>query len=532
MTFVTAAAHRLILLAGWRRAAAAFIAGALSALAMPPFGIFPILALTLPALVWLVDGTVEARGRLRAARSAAFIGWAFGFGYFLAGLWWIGSAFLVDTEAFAWMMPFAVIGLPIGLALFPALGLFLARLLWRDGTARIFALGVGLGASEWLRGHILTGFPWNSLGYALADHELIGQTASLVGMEGLTPIAIILLAAPATLIDRGGGGFNLRPTFIALAGLVSMATFGALRLPGEPVQMVADFSVRIVQPDIPQDDKFRIDAAADIMARYVGLSRQSTGPDHPDLSNTDLLVWPESAFPFLLSRSPSVLAMIAELLPEGAVLATGAARAEGEGEDRRVYNSIQMVATDGSITATYDKVNLVPFGEFLPFQSALEAMGIRQLTRLPGGFSAGDRRRNIVLANGLKLAPLICYEVIFPNDLVDTNERPDALLNVTNDAWFGITPGPHQHFSQARIRAIEQGLPLIRSANNGISGVVDPWGRTLEKLALGDDGVLDSPLPSALSPTIYTRHGFALFGAIYALSLAAALLVRRRFDIT
>jgi apolipoprotein N-acyltransferase len=514
--------HRLVLLDGKARLAVGALAGAASALAMPPYGLWPILFLTFPAAVLILDGTGSDRHGLRAA---AYSGFAFGFGYFLAGLWWIGMAFFVPGDSYQWMMPFAVLGLPLFLALFTALGFVIARALWSNGPGRILAFAFGLSVSEWLRGHVLTGFPWNEFGYALANTSLIGQSASLVGVEGLTVIAAAVFAAPATLNDETGA-WRWRPPTIALGILVALAAFGAARLYISGETQFTDTTVRIMQPNIPQDDKFRPSAKNEIMARYLALSQQKTS-ESGTLERVDILVWPESAFPFFLAKTPDALAQIGGLLESDQILLTGAARLdESVPGKKRVFNSIHALGSDGSILATYDKVHLVPGGEFLPFQGALESLGIRQLTRLPGGFSPGEEPHNIVLPSGLKLGPLICYEAIFPTGVYD-DERPDALLNVTNDGWFGDTPGPHQHFAQARVRALEQGLPLIRAANTGISGVVDPLGRTLVSLPLGGEGAFDAKLPVASRATPYSRYGFWVLVFLYFTTIVGAIATPR-----
>jgi apolipoprotein N-acyltransferase len=522
--------HRIVLAWGWRRALIALVAGAASALAMPPFAVFPVLFVTLPVLVWLIDGTAAGAGRLAALVPAAVVGWCFGFGYFVAGLWWIGAAFLVDAKDFAWLMPFAVVALPAGLALFYALALVVARLLWTWSAVRILALALTLGGAEWLRGHVLTGFPWNSLGYALADNSWLGQAASLVGMEGLTPIAIAIFAAPATLI-AGTGWRRLRPMALALGALAALAIFGAVRLDrAGPIAATAT-RVRIVQPVVAEEDKLRPDRKADIVQRYLALSDEATGPASSGVGDFSLLVWPESAFPFFLERNPEVLAAIGRLLPATTTLVTGAARAEvpADGSRPRFYNSIRVIAGDGRIVGTYDKVHLVPFGEFLPWQSLLERLGFRQLTQLIGGFTAGTGPKTLLLPGGLKIAPMICYEAIFPGAAVVEADRPDAIVNVTNDDWFGDTPGPRQHFAQARVRAVEEGLPLVRSANNGISAVVDPYGRIARFLRLDDAGVVDSALPPPLPPTVFAQSGERAVAVVYgvlALTLFAGF--RRR----
>jgi apolipoprotein N-acyltransferase len=241
------------------------------------------------------------------------------------------------------------------------------------------------------------------------------------------------------------------------------------------------------------------------------------------------VIWPESAFPFLLTREPDALAQIADLLPEGTVLITGAVRAPeappGE-KITRAYNSVYVIDHDGSILSVYDKVHLVPFGEFLPFQNFLESLGIMQLTKLPGGFIPGERRRAMSVPRAPRMLPLICYEIVFPDEAVPRGERPGWLLNVTNDGWFGISSGPYQHLQQARVRAIEQGLPLVRAANTGISAVIDPLGRIVKSLPLGTEGVMDASLPRRIDPPLYVRTGDGVVGLI--LGAALVIVIRRR----
>lgn len=519
-------AGRTTLLSGWRRAAAAIAAGAVSALAMPPFSAWPVLALTLPVAVWLIDGAAGAT-RLRSVLAAARIGWCFGFGYFLAGLWWIGSAFLVDADVFGWLMPFAVVGLPMGLALFPAAGFALARLVWSGGARRVFAFALGLGLAELARGHVLTGFPWNSFGYALADQLWLGQFASVIGVEGLTFLCLAIFAAPATLGD-------LRPRLglvgLAVAALAGLAVFGAARLTwaGE-TEFDPNVTVRALQPEIPQDMKTQEAARDTIMDAYLALSDEARSPEAKGFADATLTVWPESAFPFLLSRTPEALDRIGRSLAPGATLATGSVRGErrADGEGADFWNAVHLVGDDGSILATYDKIHLVPFGEYLPLQSWLEAIGLEQLTRLQGGFSAGSRPTLIALPQGPRFRTLICYEAIFPEE-VATGDRPDFFLNVTNDAWFGRTPGPYQHAAQARVRTVEQGLPMVRSANGGVSSVVDAYGRVVAALPLGQRGTVDARLPRPIAATVYHTTGGWLFLILPVAFLAVVCIKRSR----
>jgi apolipoprotein N-acyltransferase len=284
-----------------------------------------------------------------------------------------------------------------------------------------------------------------------------------------------------------------------------------------------------MQPNLQQDVRFNYAAKAEVMQKYLALSDRASGPQSTGVRDASILIWPESAFPFFLTREADAMAQIAELLPNGTILITGSVRAPDLPPDVRItraYNSIYAIDHDGSVLSIYDKLHLVPFGEYLPFQDWMERWGFEQLTKLPGGFIAGARRRTMAIPNAPRVLPLICYEAIFPGDVVSRDDRPGWIVNLTNDGWFGISTGPYQHLQQARLRAIEEGLPVVRAANTGISAVIDPLGRIVARLGLGIEGVLDSSLPSALAPTIYARTG----DIPVAIIVAAALIfsIRRR----
>jgi apolipoprotein N-acyltransferase len=519
---------------GWGRLTWAFLAGALGALAMPPFGVLPALVVSLTAAVWLMDGATRGDPRLwRTLLPCALVGWAWGFGYLTAGLWWLGSAFLVEADEFAWALPLGVVGLPAVLALFFGAGFAAARLLWSPGAGRICGFAVGIAAAEWLRGHLFTGFPWNTLGMALGQNLWLTQSACLVGLYGLTLIAVLVCAAPATLATEGSAIRRLGPTALAALALGGLALFGAHRVPAGSEATVPGVRLRLVQPNLPQDAKFRPENRDDIMRRYLTLSDRATGPRSTGIGDATHLVWPESAFPFLLERDARALAQIAALLPRGVTLVTGAARADAPlpGEERpRFFNSVQVVMDDGTIAETYDKGHLVPFGEYFPhfIDAGLRDLGLRQFVHVPGGFEAGESRRNLTVRGLPPVAVTICYEAIFPGVVVDEAERPGLILNVTNDAWFGLTPGPYQHFAQARLRTVEEGLPLVRAANNGVSAVVDPYGRVTASLGLGFEGVVDADLPTAIWPTSFAKLGLMVFFTLIVGCAASALACRPR----
>jgi apolipoprotein N-acyltransferase len=520
----------IVLASGWRRAMIACAAGVVSVLAMAPFNIWPVLFVTFPVAIWLIDGAGAGR---RGIVAAAWTGWWFGFGYFVAGLYWIGYAFLVDAQTFAWLLPLAVAGLPAYLALFTAAGFALARALWTSDGWRILALAFALTVTEYLRGHLLTGFPWNAFGYALSAVPALAQTASLIGLWGLTFITVAVAGSPAVLVDDAS--LPRRRLWVAPAlavlTLVAMAAFGAARLAAMPTRFVENVRLRIMQPNLPQDQKFNYGAKADVMRKYLTLSDRSTGPATTGVKDATVLIWPEAAFPFFLKNEPDAIAQISELLPQGTVLVTGAVRPpDGTARGQvvtRAYNSIYVIDHDGAELAVYDKLHLVPFGEFLPFQSLLERIGLTQLTKVQGGFIPGSKRNAIAVPRTPRMLPLICYEVIFPGEMTSDIERPGWIVNLTNDGWFGISTGPYQHLQQARLRAVEEGLPVIRAANTGISAIIDSAGRVVTELGLGEEGVLDSGLPVAASATVYARLGNLPIAIVIAMT-AIIVLVRRR----
>jgi apolipoprotein N-acyltransferase len=318
------------------------------------------------------------------------------------------------------------------------------------------------------------------------------------------------------------------PLALGLAVLAGLGGWGAWRLHRTPTRIVDNVHLRIMQPNLQQDVRFNYAARKEVMDRYIALSSRSSGPQ--SVHDVTHLIWPESPFPFILAREPDALAQITSLLSPRTVLITGAIRL-AEPVDRahpRAFNSIYVIDHDGTIAALYDKVHLVPFGEYLPFEHLLERLGLQELTKQQGGFLAGDRRRLITVPGAPRALPLICYEIIFPGDVAPPGERAGWIVNVTNDGWFGISTGPYQHFEQARVRAIEEGLPLARAANTGISAIVDPVGRVIDSLPLGSEGVLDSPLPRPLAAPIYARVGDA--PALMILAIALLLVVRRRLD--
>ncbi|HTO40270.1 MAG TPA: apolipoprotein N-acyltransferase [Rhizomicrobium sp.] len=501
-------------LSGWRRCGAALCAGAISALAFAPFNIFVAQLLGYAALLLLLEGVATRRPAL----TMALIGWAFGFGQFFVGLFWISHAFQVDAAKHAWQIPFVLTLLPGGLALFPALACAAAALFRRSSIGRALGLAAALGLAQYLRGHILTGFPWNIAAYGWGAMPEILQSTSVLGAYGLGVLTIAFGTSLGLLFGRNGGRSYLLP--VAMLGLFAvMWGWGALRL-AEPVPSVPDVQVRIVQPNIAEAEKFDPRFAVRNWNRLLELSRRPAPvpPTH--------IVWPESAVPFFLEREPAALDAITVLTGNSHVLITGASRVATQSNGKpNYYNSVYIFGHRGEILGVYDKFHLVPFGEYLPLESFFHALGVDRLVNSPGGFSAGPGPRTFTLPGAPAVGPLVCYEIIFPGDVAG-QPRPGWLVNVTNDAWFGTFSGPYQHLLIARVRAIEEGLPIVRAAGTGVSAIIDPKGRVVAELGMERMGVLDGALPAALPATFYAKHGDLLYVVLVILmgGLAGVLL--------
>ncbi|WP_282604672.1 apolipoprotein N-acyltransferase [Pelagibius sp. Alg239-R121] len=494
-TFLGRCAGFLAALTGWRRHAAAAVCGALGAAALPPVYLIPLLIPAFCGLLWLLDGV----GR---PRQALFLGWSFGFGHGLVGLYWVGYAFLVDAAQFGFLMPFAVAGLAALLAVFQALAIYaVAQLSWR-GVARGVALAVFWVLSEWLRSWIFTGFPWNLMGSVWTFSPEMLQLAALTGVWGLSFLTLLAASVPAALAGGDEPKIRVRLVVGLFFLLPALAwTGGAVRLASAPIpetHVVEGVTLRLVQPNVEQSRKWQRDLRRGHLDDLIRLSRS------PGFEAVTHVIWPETAIPYLISndsRDADLRSLVAAASPANGLLLTGAPRA-GDGRSgstersvgggRLTWNSLIALDATGTARETYDKFHLVPFGEYVPLRWLLS---FSKLTAGRGDFSSGPGMTTLSFPGLPPVSPLICYEIIFPGQVVDPDHRPSWMLNVTNDAWFGDSSGPRQHFATARMRAVEEGIPVIRVANTGISGVIDGYGRVLGEMALGTEGILDIALP-------------------------------------
>jgi len=517
------AAQELALLTGWRRNLTALALGAVLAAALPPVDIMPLALVVFPLFLWLDDGSATPWASAR-------LGYLFGLGYFVAGMYWVAAALFVDIGRFWWALPFAVLGLPALLAVWVGLGTFaatFARL--RLGTTylgRACLFAVAWAGAEWLRGHALTGLPWNLAGYVWAGGFPGGiavlQTTAWVGIYGLSLLTVLAASLLALFgmpsLTPLSAARRFAPAIASAALILLPAGAGTLRLFLSP-PATTDVWLRLVQPSIPESSKWNPDAAE---ANFHRLSELSSAPSHHPLA---AVIWPEAAATYLLERDPVHRDAIAGLAPPGGYVVTGALRGpEPPLRVTAVWNSVEAIDGSGTIVARYDKAHLVPFGEYMPLGSVLP---IRKITPGAIDLSPGPGPRTIALAHLPPFTPLVCYEAIFPGAIIDRGERPDWILNVSNDAWYGRSAGPYQHFAMARTRAVEEGLPLIRVANNGISGVVDANGRVRAHTRLDAVGHADVALPAVGAPTLYGRAGDWLFLAMLILGAAPAAIRAR-----
>lgn len=520
-----------LLTSAWAPRFLAVTAGLAAAFAHPPFGlVFGILGYG--ALMRLGETTGP-----RPLRSAFLRGWLAGLGYFTVSVGWVAEAFLVEPEIYGWMAPFALTFLAGGLAVFWGGALVAYRLTRPKGVWRVLAFAGALAGFEWLRGHVLSGFPWDVPGETWRAGSAPSQAASLVGIYGLGWITVALGAAPALLLDKTPVRARAIAIALAAAGLAGLYGYGAARLASAAEGRPDATRLRIVQANIDQKDKWKPENLAEIFDTYEALTRR------PAARPADVVIWPEAALPAVIDElvapgSPYALRLVHMLAP-GQTVMMGANRVgpspDGAAGAYDYFNSLVAFRREGEalrVTGVYDKYKLVPFGEFMPMGDLAARVGFRSLVHMPDDFTRGPPPRAISPAGLPRVQPLICYEALFP-ELSQVRRqgegpRPQWFLNVSNDAWFGATSGPWQHLNIASYRAIEEGIPMVRSTPTGVSAVIDAYGRTVEgaKLGQGEMGVIDASLPPVVGETTYSRIGDLIFAFMLLLSGASPVLSR------
>ena len=510
---------RLAGLTGWRRLAAAAGFGGLATLALPPADAVPLLLIAFPGLLWLLDGA-------RTKRQAFAIGWFFGFAHHLLGLYWISAALFTDIERFWWALPLSAAGLPILLAMFTGFATLLVWVLKARGLGRAVLFAASWALFEWLRGHVFTGFPWNLAGYGWTGFLPVLQSVSLIGIYGLSLLTVLVASLPVGLADPAVPRRRAWGALAAgLALFAALGVWGGQRLAGATDAAVPGVRLRLVQPAIDQRLKW---APGERVRNVQQQMELSAAPSAEPITH---VIWAETAVPLFLDQDARLRQALGSVTPSGGLLVTGVPRMEpGPDGEPLYYNSLAAVDGSGAVTGRFDKFHLVPFGEYMPLRRWLP---VGAIAGNGAEFSAGPGPVSLSLKGLPPVSPLICYEVIFPGAVVpaaaEGAERPRWMLNLTNDAWYGNTAGPHQHFAISQTRAVEEGMPMVRVANTGISGVVDSHGRVTAMLPLGHRGVLDAVLPEALpNPTLYGRVGDGAFGLLLLICFAVGLRARHR----
>lgn len=484
---------------GWKRQMWVFLCGALTSFALPPFYFTPVCFLTFPIFIILIDSISAIQNNKKRFLTYAFSCGFFGFSYFICSLWWLCNALLTDPDSFGWAVPFAILGPPFYLSLYWFFAGFIVGLLWTKDIARFFVLAFALGLAEWLRAFLFTGFPWNALGYTAMPTPMFMQSDAIVGLYSMNILAVLVYSLPTVLLTNEKKKVALS---LCLSLILVHSGFGFYRLntiPNTADNKKSDYWVRIVQPSIQQDIKLSNITREAIFAAHMRLSATPPSGNNPE---PDFIVWPEASIPYLLHNNSPTTMRIASFLKPKQWAIIGAVRVSNDylNAQTEYFNAIAVINNKGKILNISDKLHLVPFGEYLPYQNLLEKIGLRILTNNIGGYSAASVRKTVTMPNGFSYLPLICYEAIFPHEMTFEGASPQAIINVTNDAWFGLTPGPYQHLQQAQLRAVELGIPLIRAANNGISAVIDSYGRIVVALQQNTIGIIDSPIPSPITP--------------------------------
>ncbi len=503
------------------KAVASFIAGLITVLALPPYdqwwALFPGISL----FFFVLSRTESWKGGL-------LYGCLFGFGYFLFGLFWIGNAFLVEDNPYKWVWPLSVTGLPVILSTFPALAAAIyIRILRRNDIYDSLAFAAAFALSEWLRGHILTGFPWNLFGFGWSSVLPMTQILSVGGVYLLTFLTLFWGCLPGVLFSVPEKRVSkIILTLLGTGLLAASYAYGYQRLSNNPPALDNALKIHLVQPNIAQADKWKREKMADNFIRHIKYSQAKQEAD-----STTLIIWPETAVSYLVMNTEEALNEIGDAISSHgkAYLLTGALRRlKDEAGNKTYFNSLVVLNAEGQKEAVYDKAHLVPFGEYIPFQQWIPLKPVVQFE----GFVAGPGPQTLTIGqDNISFSPLICYEVIFPGKVTPGNDqqRPDFLVNVTNDAWYGDSAGPYQHFTQAVFRAIEEGLPLVRSANTGISGIIDPYGRVVLDFALNTAGneSVSIPQKAGNGETSYSRYKDCLFFVSIGLTFILMVVLRR-----
>lgn len=458
-----------------------FVAGSLSALSFAPFHLWPIMGISL---------TILMRFLLGAQTKKEAVGYAFGYGFGLGlfSMGWLSNALLIEPGTFMAFIPFVYIGMGIFFGVFYAIPAFISMFA-STPVRRVLCFTAAFCFFEWVRSWFLSGFPWNLTGMVLTGMPFLVQSAALWGVYGLSFLFLLLFCSAAL-------GWRCKLFWSMLCVWILIGIGGAYRLYTASLDTVWGVQLRLVQPAIKQSLKWDPAAGEENLSRLINLSRAHN-------ETITHVIWPESAVPFLIDQDEAQRLRLMSASRQGSTLITGGLRL-AEKTPPRLSNSIYILDDLTDIQGVYDKSHLVPFGEYMPLSDIIP---IQKVVPIPADFKAGDHVRTLLVPKAPPAGMLVCYEIIFSGQVVEKNNRPAWLINVTNDGWYGLSAGPYQHFDMAKMRAVEEGLPVVRAANNGISAVINPYGLPTAWLDLDKQGVLDAPLPVALKPTFYAQTG-------------------------
>lgn len=494
--------------------------GLFSALSFAPVYFFPSYMIAMPILLVFLMGS-------QGLKEAFKYGYIFGIGHFFAGLYWIGNSFAMEPDMPDWAGYLLVLVLAACLSVFTGLVGWSIKKIHANHSLNTHLVNIVISFSvfwciaEWARGFLFTGFPWNLSGYIWGFSNTMLQSTAVFGVFGLSVITMLLCFLPFMMVERRT---RIAPLICSSVVLLCMYLYGSSRLSTD-TQYVEGVNLRIVQANIGQQDKWPYQNWGKNLITHMGMSE---GDDKP---GTTHVIWPETAAIYSLSEEPVRRQLISQVLKEGGNVLTGFPRRERREDGTRIYNSLIAINDQGEIAGTYDKSHLVPFGEYIPawIKSILVPLGFDQIFTGGQDFSEGEKIETLHIEGLPPVGVLICYEIIFPGQVVDQLNRPDWLLNITNDAWYGNSSGPRQHLLQTRVRAIEEGLPIVRSAGTGISALIDPYGRVLHKIALNKKGVIYSELPSKITATTYySRYNDWIFACISVILIIVNVVLLRR----
>lgn len=497
----------------------AFLAGAFCSLAFSPFNCFIAATVSFSIFYFLLEETPKhahhhGHHKKLDKKQIFFIGFCYGFGYFLAGVYWISISLFVDIEKFFWLVPFAIILIPAVLAMY--IGLFTLTYKWLvrelkcvENYQRILVFSVAWLCFEVLRSQLYSGFPWNLIGYIWMFDPVFAQSASIFGVYGLSLFAVLICLFPVLFLNINTVkkikeitlGDEILAVFLTMI-LLGNLTYGFKRIDEQKIVKDSETKLRLVQANIKQEIKW------DPQQKYKNFAKHIEMTNSRDLTGVKAVIWSETSVPYVIDDNPELLEKLRLATPPKGSLITGGLRVARDSESpekiSNIWNSVFLLEENG-VRNFYDKHHLVPFGEYVPLQKYLPFL--EKITDGAVGFSSGPGPKTLQ-AEAFSFSPLLCYEVIFSNNVIDQDKRPDLLVNLTNDAWFGNSPGPYQHFVMARMRAIEEGISLARVAGSGITAYIDPFGRIVKKIGLNEEGMIDVALIKKLEPTIFEKYSY------------------------